>query len=323
MTFLSLFLSIALSWFLPQTFTIVGSVRAADGRAVAGVRVSVLDENFQPIRNLFIDSSGRFTIRGLSSGRYTLRVETTGTPYEELAQRVELQALRVRGGTEVFPVDLVLKPKRVKENPPRAGTVFAQEIPPAARAQYERGVNSLKERKTEAGVAELAKAIALFPDYFDALELLGTEYVRSGQYEPAVPVLTHAVEVNTRAPKSLYALGVAHLKLNRPAEAVAWLEKSSALDPESVNTQMMLGLAYGNNQALAESEAAFKRALLLGEATAAEAHFYLAGIYNKQERYREAWGELELYLKESKDIKDPAQVKAMIEKLKAKERARK
>src|SRR5581483_6845424 len=63
----------------------------------------------------------------------------------------------------------------------------------------------------------------------------------------------------------------------------------------------------------------FRRALQTGGEAAAEAHFYLAGLYNKQEKYRKAWQELELYLKESKNIKDPPQIKAMIAKLKEKE----
>src|SRR5205085_11263219 len=89
-----LLLDLVLSFFAFQTFVIVGSVRDQSGQAVTGVRVSVTDENFQPIRTIFVDSSGRFTVRGLSSGRYLFRVETTGTPFEEHTERLELQALR-------------------------------------------------------------------------------------------------------------------------------------------------------------------------------------------------------------------------------------
>ena len=50
----------------------------------------------------------------------------------------------------------------------------------------------------------------------------------------------------------------------------------------------------------------------------AEAHFYLAGIYERQGRESEAAHELELYLKEAKNINNPAAIKTMIEKLKEK-----
>jgi tetratricopeptide (TPR) repeat protein len=83
---------------------------------------------------------------------------------------------------------------------------------------------------------------------------------------------------------------------------------------------MMLGLAYGAGGAFDKSETAFRKAIQLGGAAAAEAHFYLAALYNKQDRYADARQEMEVYLKEARNLKDPAQVKAMIEKLREKEK---
>jgi tetratricopeptide (TPR) repeat protein len=316
---LAILFNLALLFPAFQTFVIVGSVRDQSGQAVTGVRVSVTDENFQPIRTIFVDSSGRFTVRSLSSGRYLFRVETTGTPFEEQTQRLELQSLRIRtGGSETFPLDIILKRKRATEAPPSTNLVFAQEVPGAAKAQYDRAVNYLKNSEVDSGIAALKKAIDLFPNYFSALELLGTEYVKDGQFEPALPILAQALGVNKRAPRSLYSLGVAHLKLNHPNEAITSLKKSAELDPTNPNVWMMLGLSYGILRDFKQAESAFKKAMQIGGLAMAEAHFYLAGIYDKQARYAEASRELELYLKEAKDIKDPAQIRSMIQGLKDK-----
>ncbi len=313
---LLLLLFLTLSAF--QKFTIVGSVRDTTGRSVPGVRVAVLDENFQPIRTIFVDSSGQFFVRGLSPGRYQFNVETTGTPYQEQGSGwIELQALRVRpGGTEQYPLDFVLKLKPVKEPPKRGAMVYVQEVPAPARLEYERGIKFLHERKTEAGLAALKKAIEIFPNYFDALNMLGTEYVKTGQYEAALPILRQALIVNNRAGKSLYSLGVAYLKLNQFAEAIESLTQSANFDPNNVNTHMMLGVAYGNQQHLTESEEAFQRALKLGGAGVAEAHFYLASVYEKQRRYDAAIAALERYLKEAKVVKNPEKVREWMQSLK-------
>jgi tetratricopeptide (TPR) repeat protein len=317
----ALLLFAVLNLLIPQTstFTILGSVRNQAGQPVTNVRISVTDENFQPIRTIFVDSSGKFTIRGLGQGKFSFRVETTGTPYEEQVQQLDLQSLRLRGGNETYPLDIVLKFKRGNEPLGSGGAVFIQDVPKAARTEYERAVNHLKGKKTDKVIASLKKAIEIFPDYYHALELLGSEYVKSDQYEVAIPLLTRALEINRRGAKSAYALGVASLKLNRMDDAIEWLEKSDHLDPINANTQMMLGLAYGNNGSFDKSEASFKKALNFGGAAAAEARLYLAGLYNRQDRYRAAWQELEIYLKEAKDIKDRSQIKSMIEKLKEKE----
>lgn len=308
-----------------QTFDILGTVRDNTGRPVETVRVTLMDENYGTVRTELTSSSGQFQFRGVPRGRIYLRVEPVGKPYEEKTVSEELVSARpVRSGTEPYPIDIVVKRKKdAPANPERSGVVFAQNVPDAARSEYERGVNSLRESKPDQAIESLKNAVALFPDYYLALELLGTEYVKRNQFEPAVPVLTHAIEINNTAPKSLYALGVAQLKLNRLPEAIEWLRKAGDLESGNANVFMMLGIALGNKGELDASEAALKKAYQAGGAQAADAHLYLAGLYNKQEKYGQAVKELEMYLKEARDLKDTTQIKAMIDKLKAKEKAKK
>ncbi|HMV49647.1 MAG TPA: tetratricopeptide repeat protein [Blastocatellia bacterium] len=306
-----------------QKFVIIGTVRDTTGRSVANVRVLAIDENFQPIRTIFVDGSGQFFIRGLSPGRYQFRVETTGTPYQEYETGwIELQAVRVRpGGSETHQLDIVLKFRPNKSAEPRGEIVFAQNVPENARALYEQGAKNFREGHSEAAVTALKQALDIFPDYFQALELLGKEQVKAGLYQDALPVLLRAVKVNPRAAGSYYALGVAYLKLDKLEEAIDSLKKAAGLNPTNANTQMMLGIAFRQHKQLAESEAAFKKAWQVGGAAAAEAHFYLAGIYEKQLRFAAAAAELELYLKESKDIPDPNRIREMISSLKEKEKS--
>ncbi|MFN7946084.1 MAG: tetratricopeptide repeat protein [Blastocatellia bacterium] len=321
--FVLVFLSSLLFQQSLTAFEVVGSVRDTRGQIVGGVRISVIDENFQPLYTAFVDTSGRFTVR-VKTGKYIFRIDTTGTPYQELQTGwVELSSLRRNGGaTEVYPLDLVLKFKPGSGPTASPGTTFAQDVPAPARKEYERGAKNLAGNKKDAGVVSLKKAIELFPNYFDALELLGIEYVRNGQYDEAIAVLKKALEINDRAARTMYALGVAHLKLSHLKEAIEYLEKSAKVDPTSSNTQMMLGLAYGSSGMFEQSESAFRKALQQGGAAAAEAHFYLAGLYNKLEKYQEAAQELTAYLREGKNIKDPPQIRAMIEKLKEKDKTR-
>ena len=52
-----------------QKFVVIGRVSDTTGRSVPYVRVLAIDENFQPIRTIFVDASGQFFVRGLSPGR--------------------------------------------------------------------------------------------------------------------------------------------------------------------------------------------------------------------------------------------------------------
>jgi tetratricopeptide (TPR) repeat protein len=304
-----------------QTYMLVGNIRDTNGQIVSNVRIAVMDDNLMPVRSMLVDSSGRFTIKGLRVGNYMIRIETTGTPYEEQTQRIELFSGRRSGQSEeIYPIDFVLKFKKDKQPIASGGLVFAQTVSKEARTEYERGLKHLKSNKTDQAILSLKKALEIFPDYYDALEALGVEYVKGSQHETAVPVLMHALEINRNGARSYYSLGVAYLNLNRYAEAIEQLEASERLNPSNPNTQMMLGLAYGQNRHPERSEAAFKKALVLGGAEAAQAHYYLAGLYNKQGQYRKAWQELEQFLRQAKDVVDSAQIKTMIEKLKEKEK---
>lgn len=321
MTVTTLLLGLILNPLLLQGgFTILGSVRLSEGGAGGAVRVSLLNDNYQTIRTLLVDASGRFQFRGLNQGVYLVKVESTNSDYEEQTQRVEFQGSTRRrggGGEEVFPVDFILRRKKRQPRAEPPGVVFAQAVPEAARAEYERGLNKVRDNKSAQAVPFLKKAIEIFPDYYLALELLGTEYVKAGNLSEAVPLLTRAVEVNEAATKSLYALGVATLKLNQPTEAVTWLQKAVAQEGDNVNAHLMLGIAQGTIGRLEEAEASLKRAYRLGGEQVPDVHLYLAGIYDKQKKYAEAIGELELLLKKGKDF-DETKIKAMIARLRAK-----
>jgi tetratricopeptide (TPR) repeat protein len=324
MSLVPLMLSLVLTLIPLQTrFVILGSVRDADGgQAVGAIRVTLLDENYQTKGTVFVDSSGRFQFRNVFPGNYLVRVETAGTNYEEESQSILLQSLTSRRSTteDPYAVDFRLRRKAGQAARTAPGVVFVQAVPPRAREEYERAQKSFRDQRPEAAIESLKRAIEIFPDYFLALELLGSEYVKRDKCDSAVPILLRAIEVNRGASRSLYALGVAHLKSNRSSEAVDWLQKAADKDPKNSNVYMMLGLAFGNLGALTDAENSFKKAYIFGKSDVAEVHWYLAGIYNKQRKYSEAVRELELYLKEAKDVRDKNQIREMIERLRAKDK---
>jgi tetratricopeptide (TPR) repeat protein len=323
---LILLLSLVLQPFTIQGFfAVMGTIRDEEGRPVSSVRVSIVDENYQPIRTVFADASGRFEFKRLRAGAYHLRVEPTGLPYEEYSRQIDLYSMTRRASTTEEPTveDIILRRKKSRSGYGGSpGVVFIQTVPHAARAEYDRGASNIRAKNMQEGMDALRKAVEIFPDYFDALELLGTEYVKLQQFEIAVPILTKALAVNSKSGPSMYALGVAYLTLNRIDQSIEWLQSALTLDSGNPNVHMMLGLAYGKKQSLDQAEAAFKQAYHLGKANAADAHLYLAGLYDKRQKYCDAWRELELYLKEAKGLKDTTQVREMIAKLKEKDRSK-
>lgn len=289
----------------PQYRNIIeGMVTAAD-RPVSEARVFLKNDGYAQIAQTYTDSSGRFRFNGLASGNYYVEVDPVGTDYERQTQRVEAQPFSSRSGAaEVFRVTFQLVPRKSERSTAASaaargkGTVFYQEVPKPAEMELEQAIRSLKENSFESGAASLKRALDIFPDYYDALVLLGTAYVNRDDFENAVPLLKRAVEVNKGGWLAFYSLGVAQVKLNQLAEGISALRSAAALNPHSVEAAFDLGKALAKDAATeAEAIEVLKRVTQERNKGARDAYFILASLYGKRKQYSESADALEAYLK--------------------------
>jgi Tfp pilus assembly protein PilF len=301
--------------------SISGHVSDDHRRPIPDLRVELLNEVDSVLQTTKTDGSGLFVFRKLSDGTFHIRVLTHGTNYVSQTARVEV--VRPHGlGAMLEQVDLVLKTNETTTNNSTPGVLFVQEVPEAARKLYEKAVGQLKkENEQSEGMASLKKAIEIFPEYFNALELLGTEYVKQQQYEPAVIALAKALQINPRAQASLFAIAVGQYHLRQLPAALESLRSSVSLNPRSINTQLWLGIVLKATGKLDEAETSFKKANELAESKVPEPHWQLALLFNQLKRYNEAADELELFLKVEPDARDVVLIKKLIKRMRDQARA--
>lgn len=280
---------------------------------IPDLQVELLNDVDAVILRTKTDSSGLYVFRRLSAGVFQIRIQPFGTAYIGQTQRVQLERTRA-----FEQVDFILLKKGSAPIGP-ADSVFVQEVPEAARKQFELAAALLQkpERRSE-GLEKLKAAIEIFPTYFEALELLGTEYVQQRDYEQAIPVLTKAIEVNRRAYPSLYALSLAQHSLKQLPEAVESIRRALALNPKSVNANLWFGMLLRQTARLEEAETYLKAADQLASSKSADTHWQLALLYNDLKRYKEAADHLELFLKVQPDSRDKEMIKKLIQRLREK-----
>jgi Tfp pilus assembly protein PilF len=310
-----------------------GHVFDSSRRPVAHLRVELLDEVDSTIATSLTDSSGRYVFNGLSPGTFQIRVLTHGTNFVGQTTRVTITNFSRSSptgnarisGAQVEQVDFNLKTRDEVNSslkPSAAGVTFYQDVPADARAAYETAVENLdKKRDAERGLAELKKAVELFPSYYLALERLGGEYVKLQQYEQATRMLNRALEINPKGHASLFALGVARYYLKQMPEAIDLLRRSISLAPDSPNaafSHMFLGMALLKDGKPEEAETHLKRAHMIGDKQVPDVHMHLAQMYSNSKRYKEAADELELFLKETPNARDAESIKNIIKQLRAK-----
>ena len=313
--FLTFKLVIPIDWpifAIVQANSISGHVFDEQRNGIPELQVELLNDVDSVIARTKTDSSGLYAFRRLTTGVFQVRVQTYGTDYVGgQTQRVQLERTRA-----FEQVDFVVTTKRATSASPTPGAVFVQEVPETARKEFEQGVGLLrkKDQRKEA-LEKLNKSIELFPSYYEALELLGNEYVKDEKYQEAVPVLTRALEVNKRAYHSLYSLSVAQYNLKQLTEAVDLMRRAISLNPSSVNANLWFGMLLRYASKLDEAETYLKHADQLSNSKSAEAHWQLALLYNQLKKPKEAADQLELFLKTQPDSRDAENIKKLIQRL--------
>jgi tetratricopeptide (TPR) repeat protein len=294
---------------------------------VSDLYVELLDDVERSLQRAKTDGTGRFAFSGIPQGTFYVRVQTFGTNLVSQTVRVTVFNASVGATTGRYHEEVSFTLKSADEEKARLGpksspaTVFSQEVPDPARERYEEAIQVLddgKGRDQDQGIEALKRAIEIFPAYYQALERLGAEYVKQQQYDEALKPLRKAIEVNPKGNVSLHTLGVAQYYLKRLSESLDSLRRAVSLAPNSANSQFWLGIVLFRSGKMAEAESPLKRAYQLAGKQIPDVHMYLAQIYSNTNRYKEAADELDLFLKDAPDARDPQNIKALIAQLRAK-----
>lgn len=306
--------------------TISGLVFGSSRQPVAQVYVELMNDVDSVIAMTRTTGAGRYVFENLSQGTYQVRVLTHGTNYVSQTKRVNIVNFitnvpslgTVTSGTEYVQLDFSLQTAEAHISAGVPGTIFVQEIPSEARSVYEKAVAYLDSGQNELGLAGLKSAIEIFPNYYQALERLGTEYVKQRHYHAAAILLSKAIEANPRGHASLFALGISQYHLKLMSSATETFRRAASLAPNSIFSHLWLGTVLRQTGKLDQSETPLKRAKQLGKNQIPEAHWQLALLYNQLKRYREAAVELELFLKAEPHARDAEQIKKLIRQLREK-----
>jgi tetratricopeptide (TPR) repeat protein len=305
--------------------TVEGQVFSEEHKSLANVRVALLDDGYSQLFVVYTNSIGRFQFLNVGSGNYYVQVEPIGKEFERQSQRIQVQSMSRVGGGQTFRVDFVLKLSGSKNDqsqmpmPKSKGTLFYQAVPEAAKKAYDRGTKSLEEKKLDEAMASFKRALEIFPDYYQALERLGGEYVERRDYASASPLLSRAVEVNKDGWQAYFYLGVAQYNLKQRDQAIDSLKQAVELNPDSANANMWLGIIWSQNaEERTEAIRAFEKVVQIAKDGIPEAYFYLGSLYSKNHQYKEAVEALEHFLRVAPQAGDREKIKQIIEQLRQK-----
>ncbi len=304
--------------------TISGFVFNEQRRPVPEINVELQNEVNSTLARARTDNSGRFYFGGLSQGRFTIKVLPYGTNYQEQSSDVEIAGYGATGRqlAENVQRDIYLKLRKGADSVPFVNAVlFAQDIPKEAKKAYEAASDDLDNKRKEEGIAGLKRSIELFPDYFMALQKLGIMYISQQKYDDAKKMFKRAVDVNKDSFDCLYGLAYSEYALGNFDSSITSAERSIAIKPDSMEVNLLLGVAYRQAKDYKKSESAFLKAEKIADGTSPDVHYQLALLYAYNlKQYGDAAKQLELFLKEAPDAKDKEAIKKLIKEYKDKDK---
>jgi tetratricopeptide (TPR) repeat protein len=213
-----------------------------------------------------------------------------------------------------------LKLNRLNE----AAQAFEQASKLAPRVYYPRlnlGVIKTRQSKYKEAAALLEQLHKENPTLVDIRVPLADALMADGRLNQAEPHLRAAfaddrLDRNT-AGQAHYLLGLLLNRKERFEEAVTELEIASKIIPNSARTHLQLGGALLQIKKMDEAERELLMAYRLGGTQMAGAQLLLGQIYHGQKKYKSALRAFEQYLSDLPQAPNAAELKGVIEKIRA------
>ncbi len=277
----------------PETLELRGQVEPALERGVA--TISAVQSPFYAeagVRN------SRFLFRGLRPGGYTLTVMDPQWGMTRKTVQVTPSFADSDGRVSVrvtLEQTDTTRSRRVQQQ--GSVSVAALKVSGKARAALRQARARLGKGDEQGGVALLLKAVELSPSFTEARNELGTIAYKAGRYAEAEERFRTALEHEPLAYAPMVNLGGTLLSQGRIEEALSFNLMARSMQPEDALANSQLGMNFFYKEQFDRA-----REFLLRAKEADPSHFsypqlFLADIYGKQGKLREARQELEEVLR--------------------------
>jgi tetratricopeptide (TPR) repeat protein len=191
------------------------------------------------------DEMGELWIQVLPASREDY--ETLNRDYGRimLTQRLADLTSRVATSPDDAPVrtelaKTLIATGRAREAVPHLERAIALDEAGSAEAHYLRGMVEVQTGQAAAARESFETAVRRHPRHFAALNALGMLALRSDDIKQALAHFQQAVEAYGESAAAQANLGLAYLRLGRPADAVGPLEAALTLEPDNPKRRQML-----------------------------------------------------------------------------------
>jgi len=290
--------------------SVIGTILSSNGQRVDR-RLSVRLRTFtRGDRVTTTDERGNFAFRDVPPGDYVVIIDKE-PDFEPVSQTVSV--IQPRGiPPQTFYVNIRLNLKGKAET--RTGVLNAElaNVPPRARASYDKALEQAQAGNNKAATDLLRQAISEYPAFMLAFNELGLQYLKQGELDKAEEALAKALKLAPDSPTPRLTHGILLTVMGKFNLAVTELQAALKQKEQSANGHLYLGQALANLGRFDQAETHLTRAIAIGGDQVTEAHRFLGAIYLQRGDRERGVAEFEMYLSLAPKAKDAEQVRQVI-----------
>jgi len=298
----------------PISALIEGRILLPSGQSADFNVKIILSEVHRPLTTLYTNKHAEFRFPNLREGEYYVQAVADEKIYEPVTQRVWLD----RGQTYRLAITL-RKKEEIAERKAGAQVVSASELdraaPPAAQKEYNQAVRWAGKGEARQAVERFQRAIAIYPDYLEARNDLGAQYLKLKRFDQAAEQFRIVLEKDPRYFNSRFNLGLVLIEQKDYAASIAQLNQAVTIDGAAPAPRLWLGVALLQTGDLPGAERELSRALITGGVNFVAAHYYLAHIFMRRGDSAEASRALKAYLEASPKGEYAEEARLLLKKL--------
>jgi tetratricopeptide (TPR) repeat protein len=218
-----------------SSFPISGLITGPSASDMAQLRVELVDPNSRIVRaESIVSASGLFSFGAMPSGAYELRVSSV------LGGMLHTRDIHTNAHQQV---QIVLSPVTRPAVAPVSLRRLQHQVPKQARKKMEAAEKLFREGKKFEAYENVQAAVAIDPDYFEALSNLGALELIANEPAKASVHLAKALEIEPAASLVAANLSAAHLLLDHFAEAEAAARQSIRANPNFGRSRYLLAVS--------------------------------------------------------------------------------
>jgi tetratricopeptide (TPR) repeat protein len=275
-----------------------------------------------PMDSVYSDSSGTFGFHSLYPNPYYVVVDDDN--YEPVRRLVVIDPTMM---SPVIFVDIVLIPKK-KDRPdalaspsPNGANLdmvdvreYADRFPKKAVREFEKGLSADAAGKKDDAIRHYLKAVAIAPNFYVALDNLGSDYLSKSDFANARKEFSRVIELNQSDAAAYFNLSNVCMLTGQMPDAQQYLDEGLRRQPDSAFGQFLLGSLNLRLQKYPLAEVALLRAIQF-DPTMAQARLQLVNLLLQQGRKEAAVAQLHEFVSTLPDSPFTPQAKQVLQKL--------